>query len=117
MRRTTRLVLGTWLLLVLAACASSLTTEQRAREAVAAGYVLVQTTADATLVAYQRGAIDDNQRRQIKSQLKEALDRLKSAERLIELALWTDAMQLAQSAVDAVESQRRDIPAVAIDAS
>lgn len=98
--------------LLLAGCLSA-ATEQRALEAVASSYVAIEIAADAARVAHERGVIDDNQRAEAKQALQIAIAQTQSAERLIAIARWADAIAIAERAASDATASMRALPEAA----
>ena len=96
----------------LAACATVTSVDRQAREAVAAGYVLVQTTADTARALHEAGAIPDSRRADVKQRLQVALVGLDAAQRALQAQQWAIARQQAAEAVAPVQAELEQLQEV-----
>lgn len=88
--------------LFLAACSIL---PQTPKQSVAAGYVTIESLADAAAVAYRDGHIDAQQRTAIRESLRTAMGHLEQAESLIVQGLPSDApLHRAQAVLQVVQS-------------
>lgn len=94
------------------ACATETTIDQQAREAVAAGYVLVQTTANTARTLHEAGAIPDSRRAAVKERLQVALASLGLAQRALQAQQWAIARQQAVEAVAPVQAELEQLQEV-----
>lgn len=84
--------------LLFAGCVST-SIDQQAREAVAAGYALVETTADTARTLHDAGLIPDSRRAIVKDRLTAALAALGAAQRALAAQQWALARRQALKAV------------------
>lgn len=99
-------------LAALAACATATSIDQQAREAVAAGYVLVETTANTAAALHEAGAIPDSRRAAVKERLQVALASLGVAQRALQAQQWAIARQQAAEAVAPVQAELEQLQEV-----
>jgi hypothetical protein len=99
------------LLSLVLACAT-VTPEQAAREALASGYVVVETTANTARTLHEAGLITDERRAVVRESLTTALAGLDAAQRALALAQWATARTQALAAVGPVRRELEQLQEV-----